>query len=706
MTTAVAAPAPRAVSGALGLARAAAGRAPRARCARSSRARARRADVVYTTGDVRARRALGASLARRPFVAQAHRRPGLRARAPARARRRRRRRVPGERGGLPSARCASRATSSCAAPRTSSVRARTCASSRRLGRPADASPSCRTPRRVPELRRARSCGARSASTAPTLAFAGRLTAQKSLERRARRGRRSRRRRRSWSPATAPSASSSSGGPRARLDGRVRFLGAQPRERVLELFRAADASLLSSTLGELPAHGRRGARRRDAGDRDRRRRRRRGRPRRRERPARRAGRPDALADAIERFFATTRCANACAPARRDSVERLRRTASTASSRRSSAGRRNEAAPALRRPPSLHASAPAVRAAQVRRHERRARPPRPRERGRRLADARRDVHARPAASSETPRRARVPRSAPVPRRARAPRLRARRRARAGRARGGIDAARSTARAERDEGHSRRARRLAYRDAAVRIAHAASARTPSPIASPRGRCGASTRCARSPTSRPGSSASSASSPSATFPAFMDLDPFLTPPVPLPERPVALFVGALERYKGLDLLVDAWPNVAEQLPDAELRLIGAGARERRVARLSSSVRAARDAGRPGSRRRRSPAALDRATVLVLPSRSRGDGTRRRRGVLSRAARSSARAAAGSRTSSATARTACSFHRTTHVRSRARSLTSCQVANARLASGLWPVRARNSGTRHPRSTRRASERS
>src|SRR5207237_3150943 len=40
---------------------------------------------------------------------------------------------------------------------------------------------------------------------------------------------------------------------ARAGAQVRFLGAQPRERVLELFRAADASLLSSAWENFP-HG--------------------------------------------------------------------------------------------------------------------------------------------------------------------------------------------------------------------------------------------------------------------------------------------------------------------------------------------------------------------------------------------------------------------------------------------------------------------
>ena len=36
-----------------------------------------------------------------------------------------------------------------------------------------------------------------------------------------------------------------------LEGRVRFLGPQPRERVVELFRAADASILSSSWENFP-----------------------------------------------------------------------------------------------------------------------------------------------------------------------------------------------------------------------------------------------------------------------------------------------------------------------------------------------------------------------------------------------------------------------------------------------------------------------
>ncbi len=111
----------------------------------------------------------------------------------------------------------------------------------------------------------------------------------------------------------------------------------------------------------------------------------------------------------------------------------------------------------------------------------------------------------------------------------------------------------------------------------------------------------------------------PAATFPAFMDLDPFLAAPAPLPDRPAALFVGALELYKGIDLLVDAWPLVAEQVPDAELRLVGAGAREdiaRRLVAAGPNV-----SWESGLAPEEVAERLDLATCLVLPSRREGMG-------------------------------------------------------------------------------------
>src|SRR5207302_7560940 len=65
----------------------------------------------------------------------------------------------------------------------------------------------------------------------------------------------------------------------------------------------------------------------------------------------------------------------------------------------------------------------------------------------------------------------------------------------------------------------------------------------------------------------------PAATFPSYVDAEAFLArPPVPLPERPRAIFVGVLERYKALDTLVEAWRFAAPRVPDATLHIVGDG--------------------------------------------------------------------------------------------------------------------------------------
>ena len=80
---------------------------------------------------------------------------------------------------------------------------------------------------------------------PTLVFAGRLTAQKSLE--VALG--------AVAAAGVALVIAGDGDERPRLDRlagpNVRFLGAQPRARVVELFRAADASILSSSWENFP-----------------------------------------------------------------------------------------------------------------------------------------------------------------------------------------------------------------------------------------------------------------------------------------------------------------------------------------------------------------------------------------------------------------------------------------------------------------------
>ena len=105
----------------------------------------------------------------------------------------------------------------------------------------------------------------------------------------------------------------------------------------------------------------------------------------------------------------------------------------------------------------------------------------------------------------------------------------------------------------------------------------------------------------------------PDAEFPAYMDLEPFLGEVAPLPETPTVLFVGVLERYKAIDVLAAAWPEVRERVPDARLHVVGSGALPPPTGEgitWSRSLPTEEVA-----------AALDAATLLVLPSRSEGMG-------------------------------------------------------------------------------------
>ena len=123
----------------------------------------------------------------------------------------------------------------------------------------------------------------------------------------------------------------------------------------------------------------------------------------------------------------------------------------------------------------------------------------------------------------------------------------------------------------------------------------------------------------------------PTAEFAAFMDLEPFVaSSPAPLPERPVALFVGVLERYKAVDVLAEAWRRAAPRVPDATLHLVGRGtlretveALVRRSARADALERVAlHRGGRARTRRVHRPRA---------PLSLGGPRARRRRGVLPR---------------------------------------------------------------------------
>ncbi|HUF99350.1 MAG TPA: glycosyltransferase [Ilumatobacter sp.] len=103
--------------------------------------------------------------------------------------------------------------------------------------------------------------------------------------------------------------------------------------------------------------------------------------------------------------------------------------------------------------------------------------------------------------------------------------------------------------------------------------------------------------------------------FGVFMD-----RPTVAPPHEPKVIFVGVLERYKAVDVLLDAWKEVTDRVPEARLVIVGDGSlrhalRERVEAEgLGSSVEF-----RDPMPREELCSAIDEAVCLVLPSRSEG---------------------------------------------------------------------------------------
>lgn len=93
---------------------------------------------------------------------------------------------------------------------------------------------------------------------------------------------------------------------------------------------------------------------------------------------------------------------------------------------------------------------------------------------------------------------------------------------------------------------------------------------------------------------------------------------PTPLPTGdPEVAFIGRFVEKKGLDVLLAAWPAVRRAVPQAHLRLLGAGP-------LEPLARAAQGAGVEvvvGTGREAVRAALRRSTVVCSPSRTASDG-------------------------------------------------------------------------------------
>jgi glycosyltransferase involved in cell wall biosynthesis len=111
----------------------------------------------------------------------------------------------------------------------------------------------------------------------------------------------------------------------------------------------------------------------------------------------------------------------------------------------------------------------------------------------------------------------------------------------------------------------------------------------------------------------------PTATFTTYFDVSAFTERPLaPLPDRPAALFVGVLERYKNVAGLVDAWRLAAPLLPEARLRIVGRGREAQMVELLAAEF-----PNRVEWVLRLEPTAvseaLDASSLLVLPSFSEG---------------------------------------------------------------------------------------
>ena len=111
----------------------------------------------------------------------------------------------------------------------------------------------------------------------------------------------------------------------------------------------------------------------------------------------------------------------------------------------------------------------------------------------------------------------------------------------------------------------------------------------------------------------------PAAVFPSYVDAEAFLErPPAPLPERPRAVFVGVLERYKAFDTLVEAWRLAAPRVPDATLHIVGEGTmRDRAEALVADLPEQTEWSHRLNAEE--VAAAMDDSWAFCLPSRSEG---------------------------------------------------------------------------------------
>jgi glycosyltransferase involved in cell wall biosynthesis len=105
----------------------------------------------------------------------------------------------------------------------------------------------------------------------------------------------------------------------------------------------------------------------------------------------------------------------------------------------------------------------------------------------------------------------------------------------------------------------------------------------------------------------------------AFTDAEPLLVAPlVEPPTAPRAAYVGALERVKGIDVLLEAWRAVRQRVPDARLVVAGDGALRDLVTREAAGLGLEVIGHVPTEE---VSDVIDSVRFLVVPSRSEGLG-------------------------------------------------------------------------------------
>ena len=108
------------------------------------------------------------------------------------------------------------------------------------------------------------------------------------------------------------------------------------------------------------------------------------------------------------------------------------------------------------------------------------------------------------------------------------------------------------------------------------------------------------------------------AVIPSGVDTAFFTATPLP-DGPPVVAFIGRLVEKKGLDVLLQAWPTIAGEVPDATLVVLGDGPRSALLASAPPAVTPLRPD--PTRRHDQVRALIRQATLVVSPSRTATDG-------------------------------------------------------------------------------------